>query len=313
VPQEYQAFQSKPEIALSEIDRMIAAGMRFACILADAAYGLSARFCQGLSARGLAWAVGIPRHQKVYPADGALIFPLAGCGRPRKRHLPDQLSVAAAVMLAKADWRSVSWRRGTKGKLSAQFAALQVRVADRPTQRIGEKGAQHMPGEVVWLVGEHRASGERKYYLSNLPADTDLTALAAAIKARWVCEQAHQQLKEELGLDHFEGRSWTGLRRHALMTLIAFAFLQHQRLAAAGRGKKRRPTAASAKPASSAASPSRSLGAPVGIAGPLPALPTPAHGAAASTQSAKVMLERVTTCHSTSSSRLASSARRLRN
>lgn len=83
--------------------------------------------------------------------------------------------------------------------------------------------------------------GERKAYLSNLPAATPLRALVAAIKARWVCEQAHQQLKQELGLGHFEGCSWTGLHRHALMTCIAFADLQHLRLAEArrtGRGKK---------------------------------------------------------------------------
>jgi SRSO17 transposase len=96
-----------------------------------------------------------------------------------------------------------------------------VRVADGPPQRIGDKGMQHMPGEEVWLVGERRASGEQKYYLANLPADANLRTLAATIKARWVCEQAHQQLKEELGLDHFEGRSWQGLHRHALMTMIA--------------------------------------------------------------------------------------------
>ena len=95
-----------------------------------------------------------------------------------------------------------------------------------------------MPGEEAWLVGESRASGERKYYLSNLPAETDLKTLAATIKARWVCEQAHQQMKEELGLDHFEGRSWQGLHRHALMTMIAYAFLQHRRLGQAGREKK---------------------------------------------------------------------------
>ena len=75
-----------------------------------------------------------------------------------------------------------------------------------------------MPGEAAWLVGEWRDTGELKYYLTNHPARTSLRALAAAIKARWSCEQAHQQLKEELGLDHFEGRSWTGLHRHALMT-----------------------------------------------------------------------------------------------
>jgi len=94
-----------------------------------------------------------------------------------------------------------------------------------------------MPGEEAWLVGEWRSSGERKYYLSNLPAETDLKTLAATIKARWVCEQAHQQMKEELGLDHFEGRSWQGLQRHALMTMIAYAFLQHRRLGQAN-GKK---------------------------------------------------------------------------
>ena len=100
--------------------------------------------------------------------------------------------------------------------------------------------------EEAWLIGEQRASGEKKYYLANLPAATDLRTLAATIKARWICEQAHQQLKEELGLDHFEGRSWQGLHRHALMTKIAYAFLQHRRLAHAGRKKKNQRTPASA-------------------------------------------------------------------
>ena len=149
-------------------------------------------------------------------------------------------------MLDSAKWQTVSWRRGTKGKLSARFAAMRVRVADGPPQRIGHRGQQHLPGEEVWLVGEHRSTGERKYYLSNLPADTPLKKLAGAIKARWVCEQAHQQLKEELGLDHFEGRSWPGLHRHALMSMIAFAFLQARRLKAAGRKKKEPEPAAPA-------------------------------------------------------------------
>jgi hypothetical protein len=124
-------------------------------------------------------------------------------------------------MLAEARWSAVNWRRSTNGRLAAQFTATRVRAADGPPQRIGDKSAQHMPGEEVWLVGEHRPSGEQKYYLSNLPTDTDLKTLAATIKARWICEQAHQQLKEELGLDHFEGRSWTGLHRYVLMTLMA--------------------------------------------------------------------------------------------
>jgi SRSO17 transposase len=149
-------------------------------------------------------------------------------------------------MLAGAKWKTVSWRVGTKGRLKARFAALRVRTADGPPQRIWDKGQQHLPGDEAWLVGEQRESGEKKYYLANLPATTDLRTLAATIKARWICEQAHQQLKEELGLDHFEGRSWQGLHRHALMTMIAYAFLQHRRLAYAGRKKKNQRTSASA-------------------------------------------------------------------
>ena len=250
VPVEYRTARTKPEIALAEIDRIIASGARFGCVLADAGYGLSAPFRKGLTARKLAWAVGIPRHLKVYPVGVQLIWPIATRGRPRKRHIPDILSIAAEDMLANAKWQNVSWRTGTKGKLKARFAAVRVRIADGPPQRIRDKGQQHLPGDEAWLIGEHRMSGERKYYLANLPATMDLRTLAATIKARWVCEQAHQQLKEELGLDHFEGRSWPGLHRHALMTMIAYAFLQNRRLAKARRGKKNRRAAASTKSAS---------------------------------------------------------------
>jgi hypothetical protein len=106
-------------------------------------------------------------------------------------------------------------------KLKARFAAVRVRVADGPPQRIRDKGQQLLPGDEAWLIGEHRTSGEKKYYLANLSAKMDLRTLASVIKARWICEQAHQQLKEELGLDHFEGRSWQGLHRHALFQLSA--------------------------------------------------------------------------------------------
>jgi SRSO17 transposase len=245
VPDACRTARTKPEIALEEIDRILAAGVRFGAVLADAGYGLSAPFRQGLDARGLKWAVGIPKHQKVYPSSVKLIFPVAGRGRPRKRQIPDQLSMAAQDMLEKAKWRRLTWRKGTKGPLTATFAAVRVRVADGPPQRIGDKGMQHMPGEEAWLVGERRRSGEQKYYLANLPAKANLETLAATIKARWVCEQAHQQLKEELGLDHFEGRSWHGLHRHALMTMIAYAYLQSRRLAQAS-GEKKNPVRAAA-------------------------------------------------------------------
>ena len=201
------------------------------------AMGMSAPFRQELTRRNLTWAVGIPRHLKVYPVGVQLIWPIARRGRPRQRSIPDVLSVAAEDMLADAKWQNITWRTGTKGKLKARFAAVRVRTADGPPQRIRDKGQQHLPGDEAWLIGEQRASGEKKYYLANLPAGTNLRTLAATIKARWVCEQAHQQMKEELGLDHFEGRSWQGLHRHALMTMIAYAFLQHRRLASRA-GKK---------------------------------------------------------------------------
>jgi SRSO17 transposase len=252
VPADHRTARTKPEMALAEIDRMIATGVRFGCVLADAGYGMSAPFRQGLTTRKLAWAVGIPRHLKVYPVSVQLIWPVAARGRPRRRHIPDILSMAAEDMLAHAKWQNISWRTGTKGKLKARFAAVRVRIADGPPQRIRDKGQQHLPGDEAWLIGEHRMSGEKKYYLANLPAGTDLRTLAATVKARWVCEQAHQQLKEELGLDHFEGRSWQGLHRHALMTMIAYAFLQYRRLAKVRRGKKNRRASSAAKSAGGA-------------------------------------------------------------
>ena len=247
VPRNRQIALTKPEIAIQEIDRVVASGARFGCVLADAGYGSSGTFRQAPSERGLLWAVGLSRRQNVYPADVSLIFPIAKIGKRRQYHIPDQPPVTAEAMLAGERWQTINWRRGTRGRLTCRFAARRVRVADGHKHRMRDNRMQCMPGDEVWLVGERRASGEQKYYLSNLPPETPLKKLAATIKARWVCEQAHQQLKEELGLDHFEGRSWTGLHRHALMTMIAFAFLQTRRLKAAGRKKKNRRTAAPAE------------------------------------------------------------------
>lgn len=250
VPKARQVALTKPEIAIEEIDRVIASGSRFGCVLADAGYGSSSAFRQALSERGLLWAVGLSRRQNVYPADVDLIFPVATSGRRRQYHIPDQTPVSAEAMLSGEKWHKISWRRGTKGRLTCLFAARRVRVADGHKHRMLDNRMQCMPGEEVWLVGERRSTGEQKYYVSNLPSDTSLKILAATIKARWICEQAHQQLKEELGLDHFEGRSWTGLHRHALMTMIAYAFLQARRLKAAGRKKKSRRSTATTEHAS---------------------------------------------------------------
>ncbi len=259
VPKDRQVALTKPEIAIEEIDRVIASGARFGCVLADSGYGSSGPFRRALSERGLLWAVGLSRRQNVYPADVDLIFPVAKAGRPRKYHIPDEPPISAEAMMAKEKWHKVSWRRGTKGQLSCRFAACRVRVADGHKHRLADNRMQCMPGDEVWLVGERRSTGEQKYYVSNLPADATIKTLAATIKARWICEQAHQQLKEELGLDHFEGRSWTGLHRHALMTMIAYAFLQSRRLKAAGQKKKSLGTAATTQHARHQASDPRPL------------------------------------------------------
>ena len=273
VPEPAIVPRSKGEIALAELDRLRAGGLRFGTVLADAGYGVSAAFRHGLEARGLRWAVGIVRNQRVYDGDVDLVPP---AGRARKP-VPDREPRDAEAVLADLAWRRVAWRQGTKGRLSARFAAIRVRVGDGPV--FGNN--RHLPGAEVWLVGEWRASGERKYYLSNLPPGTSRRALAGTIKARWVCEQAHQQLKEELGLDHFEGRSWTGLHRHALMTGIACTYLQHLRLAGpnqTGRGKKGglpTRTAARAEPTGRAAGHHRT---PLRLPHParaMSALPTP--------------------------------------
>src|SRR5260370_4469005 len=129
-----------------------------------------------------------------------------------------------------------------KGRYSVgvapQYASALGKNANCQTMVSVTLASGEVPVMAAWVIGEHRSNGERKYYLSNLPANIPLKQLAGAITARWLCEQAHQQLKEELGLDHFEGRSWTGLHRHALMTMIAYAFLQSRRPKQARGGKK---------------------------------------------------------------------------
>jgi SRSO17 transposase len=267
VPEEHRRALAKTDVALAEIDRVLAAGARFGRVVADAGYGISAAFRRGLSERGLVWAVGIPKVQNVYSIGVELLWPKAATGRPRKHPVPSEEPVAAEQALADAGWRRVSWRRGTKGPLAAEFAALRVRPAEGRQLRNG----RHLPGGEVWLVGERRTTGGRKYYLSNLPADAPLEELASLIKARWACEQAHQQMKEEPGLDHFEGRSWTGLHRHALMAMIALCFLQHLRLGE--RGKKRgRGAVRTAAPAEPARGPAPAARAPRPRPHPVPML-----------------------------------------
>jgi SRSO17 transposase len=237
IPPDRQRHRTKGQIAIEELDRVLSAGVRFGVVLADAGYGMSAEFRKALSARGLTWAVGIQRTQKVYPLTVTISpapLPAQLRGRPPTHPVPNKGRRTVEHVLdalPRHQWRTVRWRRGTKGYLQARFAVVRVRVADGAELSYG----QHLPGEEVWLVGERRSSGERKFYLTNHSAHTPARRIITAIKARWSCEQGHQQLKEELGLDHFEGRSWQGLHHHALLTMIALAFLQHLRLRAGGR------------------------------------------------------------------------------
>jgi SRSO17 transposase len=225
------AIGHKPkwQIALDEIRRIRKSGVRFEDVLADAGYGACAQFRHELTAMKLTWAVGISPEQLVYPRGVRLRFPRAATGRPRKYGVPSaaRRSVREAIdALGEDAFRTIRWRRGTKGWLSADFAAVRVRVADG-----ADAGHHvHLPGEEAWLVCERRRNGDIKFHLTNHSDTTDLKTIAASIKARWSCEQAHQQLKEELGLTHFEGRSWHGLHHHALLTMIGFAFLQTMRV-----------------------------------------------------------------------------------
>lgn len=235
VPDEHVQARTKPEIALAELDRLRALGLRFSGVVADAGYGHSPTFRQALSARHLTWAVGVPCTQSVYTTTAEVTWPVSKAGPKRKRPVASEKPIAAQAMLKTAPWRRVAWRTGTKGPLAGEFAALRVRVADGPPQRQNTPS----PGDEAWLIGERQTTGNRRYYLSNLPPDTPLRALVGQIKMRWVCEQGHQQMKEELGLDHFEGRRWHGLHHHAVLVMIALAFLQHLRLANATEREKK--------------------------------------------------------------------------
>jgi SRSO17 transposase len=144
VPEDEVVARAKGEIALAELDRLLAAGLRFGLVLADAGYGASAAFRRGLDKRELRWAVGIARTQKVYDADVQLVPP----GGRNRRPVPDREPREAEAVLAGLPWRRITWRHGTKGPLTAQFAATRIRVGDGATWA----NNRHLPGDEVWLV-----------------------------------------------------------------------------------------------------------------------------------------------------------------
>jgi SRSO17 transposase len=226
-------FRPKWRIALDEIDRLLEHHVQFEDVLADAGYGSCGEFRAELSQRNLLWTVGILSTQTAYPASVRIRPPKSkrATGRQPTRGLPTEPSRSVAKLIQELGIdavRTITWRKGSKGPLSGRFAIMRIRPADGPRMPTTN---HHLPGDEVWLIAEFR-SEETKYYFSNLPASASFKKVVSAIKARWSCEQMHQQMKEELGLDHFEGRSWHGLHHHAVLGMIAFAFLQHLRVRA---------------------------------------------------------------------------------
>jgi SRSO17 transposase len=211
---------------LKELDR-VREHVTFGMVLADAGYGVNARFRQAVNERDLRWSVGITRTQTVYPQDVRLI-PVPKHFRGRKPIYPTTSHDRQTVeeVLAGAAWQHLVWRQGTKGPLSGRFAAVYVRLADGETNGRG----QHLPGQLAWVIGEQRRGGERKYDVCNLPPAPPLARLVEVTKRRWSCELTHRELKDEVGLDHFEGRSWQGLHHHAVLCMVALSFLQWLRL-----------------------------------------------------------------------------------
>ena len=203
-------FQPKWRIGLRHVRQVRAAGLQIDGVLADAAYGNVHAFRTALDRMGLRYAVGVASRLTVQVTGARRRYTI---GRVIKQ-------------LPRRAWRRVAWAQGTKGPLAARFAALRVRPIAR--------------GPECWLLAERplTSRGERKAYLLNLPASASLRELVRLARARWPIEQHYRELKDELGLDHFEGRSYRGWNHHAVIAALAFTFLQLERR----RGTKPLPT-----------------------------------------------------------------------
>ena len=218
------SFQTKWAMALDLIDEARAWDVPSGVVAADAGYGNIAEFRLGLVERGLPYAVGIGKGTGVWLESVSVAAPPhRGPGRPRTRpaNLPSPTSVAElARHLPAESWQQVTWREGTKGPMTSRFAAIRVRPSHRHQH--------HAPKEEpLWLLLEWQASeaAPDRFWFSNVAPTTDLLRLVRLVKIRWWIEQGYQQLKDELGLDHYEGRSWQGWHHHVTLTMTAFAFL----------------------------------------------------------------------------------------
>ena len=223
VPVEARRPLSKPQIALELLDQVRAEGLPGGLVIADSGYGVSGPFRDGLAARGLHYIVGVTDEMVVFTEEPRWVAPTAATGgRPQKRHRLAEDSpqpVSLKELAARTPRRKVTWREGTKGKMAGRFAWLRV----WPGQ--GWATGQCAWAEPIWLLIEEQADGKLKYAFSNLPANTSRVRAVRLWRSRWPVEQGYQQMKEELGLDHFEGRSWRGFHHHVSLVMLAYGFL----------------------------------------------------------------------------------------
>ena len=230
VPEEVE-FQTKPAIALEQIQAAVAANVDRGVVLADAAYGMNTDFRDGLTQLGLQYVVGIQSSMTVWePGKQPLPAKARGTmGRPPRllQRTADHQPVSVkqlAVSLPPAAFKEITWREGTDRKLHSRFAAVRVRPAHRDYWKAE-------PHAEAWLLIEWPRGEEQpnKYWISTLPADTTLKALIKMAKHRWIIERDYEELKQELGLGHFEGRNWRGFHHHATLCIASYGFLVAER------------------------------------------------------------------------------------
>jgi SRSO17 transposase len=228
VPPSCRQFKTKGQIALELLDRVRAEGLPGRVVVADAGYGVSKAFRDGLAERGLHYVVGVTEEMVAFTEEPRWDAPQPSRkGRPqtRPRLAEDNPRPASLKELASILPRQeVTWRRGTKGDLTGKFSWTRAWPAQ------GWATGDRAGDGPVWLLIEEQADGTIKYAYSNLAADTPKERGVRLWRSRWPVEQGYQQMKEELGLDHFEGRSWRGFHHHACPVMLAFGFLALERL-----------------------------------------------------------------------------------
>ena len=221
-------FQEKWRHALSLLRQVRAARFTVTAVVADAEFGDVTAFRAALHRLGLPYALGISSKLTVFVKRPKLIAPrprVDGPGRPATRHRIDvqpETVRDVAHRLARSAWRSISWRNGTQPRRRAPFAAVRV------TPAMGWRAGRLAPE--VWLLCEREPDGDIKYYFIHLPVAASLRRLVELAHQRWAIEQQYQELKSELGLDHFEGRTYAGWQHHVVLTAVAHAYIQRERM-----------------------------------------------------------------------------------